>query len=85
MKEEPRLVDYSLFQKSKVNIIKSVKIPVSIPKKSDNSLIINCIGLLILCIGGLCLYQRLTEKDKNELEKQNIIIGFHQYVKEKIK
>ena len=81
MKDEPRLVDYSLLQKPKA---KSNK-PLRIPQKNDNSFIINCIGLLILCIGGLCLYQRLHGKNQSELEKQNIIVGFHQYVKEKIK
>ena len=45
---------------------------------------INIVGLLILCIGGICLYQRLKDREETELEKQNMIIGFHQYVKENI-
>ena len=80
--EKPKLVDYSLFQKPK-KIIRRPKIKIN--NKIDNSLIINFIGFLILCIGGIYLYQRLSEKNLNELKKQNTIIGFHQYVKEKIK
>tara|TARA_Y100000817_G_scaffold97925_1_gene76338 strand:- start:3170 stop:3412 length:243 start_codon:yes stop_codon:yes gene_type:complete len=79
--EKPKLVDYSLFQKPK--IIGRAKIKIN--NKIDNTLIINFIGFLILCIGGIYLYQRLNEKKLNELKKQNTIIGFHQYVKEKIK
>ena len=81
--EKPKLIDYSLLQKPKIKIIQKPKVKIN--NKSDNSLIINFIGFLILCIGGIYLYQRLNEKSLNELKKQNIIIGFHQYVKEKIK
>ena len=80
MKKEPKLVDYSLFQKPKIKRVQSLNIP-----RKDNSLIINLICLLIICIGGLFLYQRLIKKEEKELERQNIIIGFNQYVKEKIK
>lgn len=87
MNRKPRLVDYSLFHKPKTKVIKKPIIidPKIIDKTSDNSLLVNLIGLLILCMGGLCLYQRLKDRDKDELEKQNVIIGFHQYVKDKIK
>ena len=81
--EKPKLVDYSLFQKPKIKIIGRAKIKIN--NKIDNTLIINFIGFLILCIGGIYLYQRLNEKKLNELKKQNTIIGFHQYDKEKIK
>ena len=81
--EKPKLIDYSLFQKPKIKIIGRPKIKIN--NKIDNSLIINYIGFIILCIGGIYLYQRLSEKNLNELKKQNTIIGFHQYVKEKIK
>jgi len=83
MKVKPRLVDYSLFKKSKVPKIKVIQNSLLEPNK-DNSLIINFIGILILCIGGLYLYNRLIERENIELKKQNTIIGFHQYVNEKI-
>ena len=80
---KPKLVDYSLFEKPK-----SKKIPKPIHlqiNKNDNSLIINFIGFLILCIGCIILYYRLIENKTKNLKKQNTIIGFHQYVKENIK
>jgi len=46
---------------------------------------INCIGFLILCIGGICIYQRYIDRDKKELENLNLIIGLNEYVKENIK
>ena len=52
---------------------------------NDNSLIINFISILILCIGIIILYYRLIENKTKDLEKQNTIISFHQYVKENIK
>ena len=83
MNTKPKLVDYSLFQKP-VAIKKIINKPV-LPTKSDNSMLINIVGFLILCIGGLCIYQRYIERENKEIEKQNIILGFHQYVKENIK
>lgn len=83
MNTNPKLVDYSLFQKP-VKIKKIIKKPF-LPTKNDNSLLINIVGFLILCIGGLCIYHRYIERENKELEKQNIILGFHQYVKENIK
>ena len=80
---KPKLVDYSLFEKPKVKIIpKPIHLKIN---KNDNSLIINFIGLLILCIGIIILYYRLIENKTKDLEKQNTIISFHQYVKENIK
>ena len=84
MNTKPRLVDYSLFHKPKPKITSKKPIVTEI-KSTDDSLMINLIGLLILCIGGICLYHRLINREKNELEIQNTILGFHQYVKEKIK
>jgi len=83
MNGKPRLVDYSLFPKPKPKP-KIIKKPVVI-KSTDNSMIINCIGLFILVIGGLCIYQRYIDRDKTELENQITIIGFNKYVKENIK
>jgi hypothetical protein len=82
MNTKPKLVDYSLFQEPVKKIIQKTYV---IPTKSDNSLLINLIGMMILCIGGILIYQRYIEKEKKELEKQNVILGFHQYVKENIK
>ena len=80
---KPKLVDYSLFEKPKrKKIIKPIHVKIN---KNDNSLIINFIGLLILCIGIIILYYRLIENKTKDLEKQNTIISFHQYVKENIK
>tara|TARA_Y100001970_G_scaffold219682_1_gene269600 strand:+ start:709 stop:954 length:246 start_codon:yes stop_codon:yes gene_type:complete len=81
MNDKPKLVDYSLIHK-KPKVIQKPKIEI---KNINNSFIINFIGFLILCIGGLVLYLRLIKKETNELDKQNIIIGFHQYVKDNIK
>ena len=77
MKELPRLVDYSLFSKPK--IAKRI-----IPNKTDNSFLLNLIGIAILFIGLLCLYNRLAEKSQTELNKQNTVLGFHEYVKSNI-
>ena len=85
MYAKPRLVDPTWFDKPKPKLKVIKKPELSIPKLSDNSLMINIIGLLILCIGGLCLYHRLINREQNELETQNTIIGFHEYVKENIK
>ena len=80
---KPKLVDYSLFEKPKVKIIpKPIHLKIN---KNDNSLIINFISILILCIGIIILYYRLIENKTKDLEKQNTIISFHQYVKENIK
>jgi len=81
MNTKPKLVDYSLFYKPTKNIIK--KNPII--TKNDNSFFINLIGILILFIGGICIYQRYSEKENKEIEKQNIILGFHQYVKNNLK
>tara|TARA_B100001121_G_C18672965_1_gene614832 strand:- start:1404 stop:1652 length:249 start_codon:yes stop_codon:yes gene_type:complete len=82
MNTKPKLVDYSLFQEPMKKIVPKT---VVMPTKSDNSLLINLIGLMILCIGGILIYQRYIDKEKKEIEKQNVLLGFHQYVKENIK
>ena len=81
MNTKPKLVDYSLIQ----GPIKRVVKPTSyLATKGDNSLLINLIGIMILCIGGIIIYQRYAVKETKEIEKQNVILGFHQYVKENI-
>lgn len=82
MNTKPKLVDYSLFQGPVKKILQKTSV---MPTKSDNSLLINLIGMMILCIGGILIYHRYIEKENKELEKQNVILGFHQYVKENIK
>tara|TARA_B100001063_G_C16721338_1_gene533763 strand:- start:1134 stop:1391 length:258 start_codon:yes stop_codon:yes gene_type:complete len=85
MNTKPKLVDYNLFKKPIEKQVKRIIKKPIIPTKSDNSMLINIVGFLILCIGGLCIYQRYIERENKEVEKQNIILGFHQYVKENIK
>ena len=86
MNTKPNLVDYNLFQKPiKKQIKRITKSKVILHSKSDNSILINMIGILILGIGSICIYQRYIEKENKDIEKQNIILGFHQYVKENIK
>tara|TARA_Y100001970_G_scaffold46700_1_gene58933 strand:+ start:438 stop:734 length:297 start_codon:yes stop_codon:yes gene_type:complete len=89
MKIKPRLVDYSLLKpktppkpkfKPKPKLIKKAE-PI---KSNDIPFYINAFGILVLIIGGLCLYQRLIDRDKDELHKQNTILGFHHYVQENI-
>ena len=79
MNTKPKLVDPNWFQKPKP-IVKKI-----IPTNADNSLIINIIGLCILLIGGLCIYQRYLDREKTELETQNNIIELNEYVKRNIK
>jgi len=85
MNTKPKLVDYSLFKKPVEKSMKQIIKKPIIPTKNDNSMLINIVGFLILCIGCLCIYQRYVERDNKEIEKQNVILGFHQYVKENIK
>jgi hypothetical protein len=87
MKIKPKLVDYSLLKLS--NSPPKPKLKPKLPlkkvessKSNDMSFYINVFGILVLIIGGICLYQRLIDRDKEELQKQNTIIGFHQYVHE---
>jgi len=88
MKIKPKLVDYSLLKSSKSppkpklkpKLLKKVESS----KSNDISFYVNVFGILVLIIGGICLYQRLIDRDKDEFEKQNTIIGFHQYVNENI-
>ena len=77
---QPKLVDYSLFPKPK-KIIPKKKIIIN--PSLNFKFYINLVGILLLIIGGLFLYQRLIDKDKTDLEKQNTILEFHQYVHDK--
>ena len=86
MNIKPKLVDPSWFAKPvkpkpKLKIIKK---PI-IDTKSNNSFIINIVGIMVLIIGGICLYYRLIEQEVKKINNQNAIIGFHEYVKEYIK
>jgi len=81
---KPRLVDPSWFAKPipkpKIKIITK---PIIIDTKSRNSFIINLIGFFILCIGGLCIYQRYIEREEQRVYNNNLIIGFNEYVKKR--
>ena len=78
-KIKPKLVDYSLFHKPKIIPKKKIEINPS----SNISFYSNVIGVLLLILGCLYLYQRLIDREKNEFNKQNTLLEFHQYVKEK--
>ena len=80
MNIKPKLIDPNWFPKPKPKPIKKI-----IPSNADNSLIINIIGLCILVIGGLCIYQRYIEREKNELDTKHKIIELNEYVKRNIK
>ena len=75
-RKQPNLVDHSLLKKVKVKVEPNPKIEIST--------YINWIGLAILFIIGYMMYQRYRDKDKTELEKQNTIIEFNQYINEKL-
>ena len=82
MNTKPRLVDPNWFPKPQPKIIKPKKI---IPPHTNNSFMINIIGISILIIGGLCIYQRYKEKEKIEFETKHKIIELNEYVKRNIK
>jgi hypothetical protein len=86
MNIKPKLVDPSWFAKPvKVKPkIKIIKKPI-LDTKSNNSFIINIVGFMVLIIGGICLYQRLMERETKRIDNQNAIIGLNEYVKEYIK
>ena len=79
MNTKPKLVDPKWFVKPKP------RVKIVIPTNTNNSLIINVIGLCILMIGCLCIYQRYIDRDKSELENHTRIIELNEYVKRNIK
>jgi hypothetical protein len=81
MNTKPKLVDPNWFTNPKPK----PKVKIVIPINTSNSLIINIIGLCILMIGCMCIYQRYIDRDKSELEKHNRIIELNEYVKRNIK
>ena len=87
IKIKPRLVDHALLHKPvpiqpKARVIKRPKI---VPEASHNySGLFNLIGFMVLCIAGLIMYNRWSDKDKIETDKVHSIIGFNQYVKESL-
>jgi hypothetical protein len=88
IKIKPRLVDYALLHKPvpirnpKAIVIKRPKIVTE--STSDYSGLFNLIGFLILCIVGLIMYQRWSNKDKITTDKAHSIMGFNQYVKDSL-
>lgn len=77
--EKPKLVDYNLFQ-----IKKPIVKKITSPNEYNLNSYINILGILIIVILCLFMYNRFKNKDIIQLEKQNSIIHFHQYVKEKL-
>ena len=87
IKIKPRLVDHALLHKPVAIKPKAivVKRPKIIPESSSNySGWFNLIGFLVLCIAGLIMYNRWSDKDKTDTDKVHSIIGFNQYVKESL-
>jgi len=91
IKIKPRLVDHSLIsslQTSKV-VVKPIVVnkvrPTKIDIKSEYSFLYNVIGLLLLGIGVLYMYQRYNDRDETEMEKNQTILGFNQYVTESLR
>ena len=88
IKIKPRLVDHALLHKPIPIRTKpiAIKKPTIVPESGgDYSGIFNLIGLLILCIVGLIMYQRWNNRDKMEMDKVHSIIGLNQYVKDSLK
>ena len=93
IKIKPKLVDPEwLYPKKpkpipRIKQIQSVKVikesnVASSPE--DLSFYFNIIGFIILCIGGLLLYNRLSNRDKDEVERQTRILNFNQYVQDNV-
>jgi len=72
---KPNLVDHRLLKK--VVLVKP-------NPEIEISTYSNWIGLAILFIFGYMMYQRYRDKDRTELEKQNTILVFNQYINEKL-
>ena len=85
MKIKPKLVDHSLFKKPSPVKPKRLEPPkLSTSSSINTSFYINAIGLLILIIGSLCLYQRFIDRNTIEIEKQNVILDFYQTVNQQL-
>jgi len=84
IKIKPRLVDHALLHKPIEIKHPRVKAPPIISESNDYSGLFNLIGFMILCIAGLIMYNRWSDKDKIDTEKAHSIIGFNQYVKESL-
>ena len=86
IKIKPRLVDHALLQgnvpiprlKPKI-VTPNVRITSETPNLSGW---FNLIGILILCIAGLIIYNRYTHREQVTIDKTHSILGFTQYVNE---
>ena len=60
--------------KIKPNLVEKQNVIKKIQKEVDLSVYTNILGILILIIGGCCLYRRYTDKDEiNNINKMNIL------------
>jgi len=87
IKIRPRLVDHSLIPKVSPTSIQAIPKPVMKPSPkipTDNSFMINIIGLLILIIFGYIMYTRWTNKESIDTSKRHSIIGFNHYVEKSL-
>ena len=77
IKLKPHLVDHGLFKPKPIFKPK----PTFKPPTPDNiSSLFNIVGILLLIIGSLYLYQRYSDKYLNNVKRQHTILEFSQYV-----
>tara|TARA_B100001094_G_scaffold188469_1_gene182674 strand:+ start:274 stop:570 length:297 start_codon:yes stop_codon:yes gene_type:complete len=77
-KIKPKLVDYSKLlkiEKPKKNISKDIN-----NNNNNLSFYINILGLLILIIGGYCLYQRYNDKEETQKKQKDNIMKLNEYI-----
>ena len=87
IKIRPRLVDHSLIPNVSLKSMPVIRKQVNIPSPkipTDNSFMINIIGLLILIIFGYIMYNRWTNKLSIDTSKRHSIIGFNNYVEKSL-
>mgnify|MGYP006124955591 CR=1 FL=1 len=74
IKIKPNLVDKNL-----LNPIKKIEVVV-VNTTSNFNFYSNLIGIMVVIIFGMILYQRYINKEKIEIENQNRLINLHMYV-----
>ena len=76
-KIKPKLVDYSKLMKIEKP---KKKISKDINNNHNLSFYINILGLLILIIGGYCLYQRYNDKEETQRKQKDNIMKLNEYI-----
>ena len=75
VKIKPKLVDYELFKKPKLIKPKIENIPI------DFSIYYNLIGISIIIIGSLYLYNKLYNKEEIKEQEKYKLIEMNEYIK----